>query len=134
MSSGLTSITIPNTVTSIGASAFRSCKSLLSVTLPNAITAISSQTFQSSKITSITIPASVTSIANAAFYECTSLQEMIFEGTTPPTLGNNTNCIGSTAYSFPIYVPDAAVNTYKTSGNFVAYASRIKGISERQTT
>ena len=38
--SSLTSVTIPNSVTSIGSGAFRGCESLTSVTIPNSVTSI----------------------------------------------------------------------------------------------
>ncbi len=59
---------------------------------------------------------------------------MIFEGTTPPTLSGGLP-LGNTNYTFPFYVQDAAVDTYKgsTFANFTGYANRVKGISERPT-
>ncbi|MBR2352705.1 MAG: leucine-rich repeat protein, partial [Alistipes sp.] len=68
----LTSVTIGNSVTSIGDSAFYGCTSLASVTIPDSVTKIGEYAFyECSSLTSITIPNSVTSIGNYAFYECT---------------------------------------------------------------
>ena len=73
----LTSITIPNSVTSIGESAFSNCTSLTSITIPSAVTSIgNSAFFYCSFLKSITIPNSVTSIGNEAFAHCTSLQSI----------------------------------------------------------
>ena len=70
----LTSITIPNSVTSIGGGVFRSCTRLANITIPNSVTSIYLETFCScSSLTSIIIPDSVTSIGNNAFYGCTNL-------------------------------------------------------------
>ena len=70
----LTSITIPNSVTSIGGGVFRSCTRLANITIPNSVTSIYLETFCScSSLTSIIIPDSVTSIGNKAFYGCTNL-------------------------------------------------------------
>ncbi|MBR3974411.1 MAG: leucine-rich repeat protein, partial [Clostridia bacterium] len=70
----LTSITIPNSVTSIGRSAFKGCTSLTSITIPNSVTSIGSSAFEGcTSLTSITIPNSVTSIGYHAFAGCTSL-------------------------------------------------------------
>ena len=67
--SSLTSITIPDSVTSIGSSAFSGCSSLTSITIPDSVTSIGSSAFSGcSSLTSITIPDSVTSIGNNAFY------------------------------------------------------------------
>ena len=69
--SGLTSITIPNSVTSIGDGAFFYCYRLTSFTIPNSVTSIGDLAFYYCyRLTSITIPNSVTSIGNEAFYDC----------------------------------------------------------------
>jgi len=71
---GLTAITIPNGVTNIDGSAFSGCTSLTSVTIPNSVTSIGDFVLaDSSSLTSVTIPSSVTSIGDFAFYKCTSL-------------------------------------------------------------
>ena len=73
----LTSVTIPNSVTSIGASAFSGCSGLTSVTIPANVTSIGAYAFGGcSGLTSVTIPSSVTSIGEAAFSGCSSLEEM----------------------------------------------------------
>ncbi|QFQ11921.1 hypothetical protein C7Y71_002145 [Pseudoprevotella muciniphila] len=72
--SGLTSITIPNSVTSIGNHAFNDCSNLTSVTIPNSVTSIGDEAFYNcSGLTSVAIPNSVTSIGSNAFYNCTGL-------------------------------------------------------------
>ena len=72
--SGLTSITIPNGVTSIGNYTFLGCSGLTSITIPNGVTSIGNYTFQGcSGLTSITIPYGVTSIGEWAFSDCSSL-------------------------------------------------------------
>ena len=60
-------------LTSIGASAFGGCTKLKSVTLPSTLTTIGANAFDCSGLTSITIPASVTTIGNAAFQNCNSM-------------------------------------------------------------
>ena len=70
----ITSIEIPDSVTSIGYDAFYNCKSLKSIVLPNSVTSIASEAFYGcSSLTSIEIPDSVTSIGSYAFYNCSSL-------------------------------------------------------------
>ena len=95
----LTSITMPNTITSIGDSAFGNCSELTSVTISNSVTNIASYAFSGCKCkiiwdnptitiigtyafsgyqgTSITIPDSVTSISDYAFNDCSSLTSII---------------------------------------------------------
>jgi hypothetical protein len=71
---GLTSVTIPSSVTSIGYDAFAGCTGLTSVTIPNSVTSIPSYAFEDcTGLTSVTIGTSVTSIGDYAFYGCTSL-------------------------------------------------------------
>ena len=63
--------TIPNSVTSIGGSAFFGCSSLTSVTIPNSVTSIDNGAFYNcSGLTSVNIPNSITSIGYNAFEGC----------------------------------------------------------------
>ena len=89
--SSLTSLTIPNSVTSIGSSAFSDCSSLTSITIPNSVTSIGSSAFSDcSSLTSITIPNSVTTVGDYAFYKCSSL--------TSITIPNSITSIGWRAF------------------------------------
>ena len=89
--SSLTSLTIPNSVTSIGESAFRGCSSLASITIPNSVTSIRERAFYDcSSLTSITIPNSVTSIGECAFWYCYAL--------TSITIPNSVTSIGYGAF------------------------------------
>lgn len=86
----LTSITIPDGVTSIGDQAFYDCSKLTSVTIGNSVTSIGDDAFYGCKgLTSITIPDSVTSIDNYAFYGCDNLQYSDYNG--GKYLGNDKN-------------------------------------------
>ena len=69
--SSLTSIEIPNSVTTIGYDAFDGCSGLTSITIPNSVTIIEESAFRGcSGLTSVTIPNSVTSIGSDAFSGC----------------------------------------------------------------
>ena len=73
---GLSSVIIPNSVTSIGRAAFYGCTGLLSVTIPNSVTSIGVGVFEGcTRLTSVTIPNSVTSIGGSAF-SCTGLSSV----------------------------------------------------------
>lgn len=78
------SITIPDSVTSIGISAFSGCRSLISITLSNQLTNIARSAFDNCvNLKDITIPNSVTEIGPSVFFNCTSLVNInIPEGIT----------------------------------------------------
>ena len=84
-------ITIPDSMTSIGSSAFNGCSGLTNVTIGNGVTSIGNYAFYGcTGLTSITIPDSVTSIGNYAFSKCTGL--------TSVTIGNSVTSIGYEAF------------------------------------
>ena len=77
---GLTSITLPDSVTEIGMSAFSGCTGLTSITIPDSVTSIGWGAFNGcTGLTSITIPDSVTSIGDAFSY-CSSLKDVYYNG------------------------------------------------------
>ena len=72
-----TTITIPDSVTSLGISVFDYCSCLTEITLPDSITQIPGGTFMGcTNLTSVHIPESVTSIGERAFWNCTSLKQI----------------------------------------------------------
>jgi hypothetical protein len=81
--------TIPNSVTSIGNSAFR-YSSLKGVTIPANVSNIGEHAFAESSITSITIPNSINTIRNSTFDGCNDL--------TSVTLPNSVTSIGEHAF------------------------------------
>ena len=89
--SGLTSVTIGNSVTSIGSGVFNGCTGLMSITIPNSVTSIGNYTFSGcSGLTSVTIPDSVTSIGDYAFRGCSGL--------TSVTIPDSVTSIGDYAF------------------------------------
>ena len=85
-------VKIPDSVTSIGAYAFRMCRSLTTLEIPDSVTSIGDYAFSDcTSLTSITIPDSVTSIGNCAFQDCTSLTNI--------EIPNSITSIGSRAFS-----------------------------------
>jgi len=79
----LISVTIPNSVTSIGDNAFMGC-GLTNVTIGSSVTSIGIGAFVNcKKLVSVTIPASITSIKHDAFRGCTSLTRVYFLGNAP---------------------------------------------------
>lgn len=100
---GLTSITIPNTVTNIGSRAFWGCSGLTSITIPNSVTSIGEWAFWSCEsLTNIAIPNSVTSIGNSAFENCSSLTSItIPNGVTEIGQGMFSGCRSLTSITIP---------------------------------
>ena len=108
------SVTIPQSVTSIGDSAFAGCHNLDSLTINDAATSIGRRAFAECPLTTtlelgenittignsafydcrglknVTIPQSVTSIGDSAFGECSSLETL--------SLGENIKTIGDSAF------------------------------------
>ena len=91
--SGLTSVTIGSGVTRIGDYAFTGCTRLASITIPSGVTNIDYCAFQNCRsLTSVTIPDSVTSIGSSAFNNCSGL--------TSVTIGNGVENIDYLAFGY----------------------------------
>ena len=89
----ITSVSLPDSLTSIRSFAFSGCSSLTSVTIPNSVTSIGSYAFSiCSSLTSVTIGNSVESIGVYAFYDCSSL--------TSITIPNRVTSIGGWAFAY----------------------------------
>ncbi|MDD6937430.1 MAG: leucine-rich repeat domain-containing protein [Clostridiales bacterium] len=104
----LSSITIPDSVTSIGTYAFSYCSSLSSITIPDGVTSIGNNAFYNCySLSSITIPDGVTSIGSGAFSYCYSLSSI--------TIPYGVTSIGNNAFSYcsslsSITIPDGVIS------------------------
>lgn len=87
----ITSITLPDAMTSVGDYAFYNCESITSIDLPSSLTSIGDYAFYDcDALTSIVIPNKVTTIGSWAFYDCYEL--------TSVTLGSSVATIGDYAF------------------------------------
>ena len=144
-----TSFTIPESVTSIGESAFYYCAKLASVTIPNGVTSIGDYAFydcynltnitfgdnsalisigecafyECTSLTSVTIGSSVTSIGVFAFYFCTSLMSVTSLNTTPPTIEGST----FSDYSATLYAASTDYATAEYWENFTNIVYNTSG-------
>ena len=101
---GLTSVTIPNSVTNIGGTAFAGCTSLTEVTIPNSVTSVGNMAFVScSGLTEITIPSNVTSIGQNAFASCSNLSKITSHIMVAPNVQSAT--FGGVSNGGTLYVP-----------------------------
>ena len=84
---GLTSITLGNNVSIIGQEAFKLCKNLTNVIIPDSVTSIGNYAFMAdSSLQTVTIGKGVTSIGKQAFEQCIQLDTIYMMPLTPPTL------------------------------------------------
>lgn len=102
----------------------------LNTIIPNTITSIGNSAFSYRGITSMTIPDSVEYIASYAFLGCTALTSVTVLATVPPSIEEEADVFKNTN-NCPIYVPAESVNAYKTATGWSDYAERIQAI---QTT
>ena len=101
--SGLTSLTIPSSVTSIGYYAFKGCSGLTSLTIPSSVISISDYAFSGcSGLTNLTIPSSVISIGRGVFSNCSGLTSLtIPSGVTSIGYHAFEGCSGLTSLTIP---------------------------------
>jgi hypothetical protein len=113
--SGLTSLTIPSGVTSIGYYAFIGCSGLKSLTIPSSVTSIGESAFQGcSGLSSLTIPSSVTSISDFAFYGCSGLTSLTIPSSVT-SIGNYAfdGCSGLTSLTIPSSVTEIGESAFQ---------------------
>ena len=109
---------VPESVTSIGDSAFYGCLSLTSINFPESVTSIGNNAFSGcSSLTSINIPNSVTSIGYGAFKNCKKLAEIKVLSVKAPTTASSafggsdsyyTGCDTNDKGTNRLYVPAGA--------------------------
>ncbi len=114
----------------IGEAWFKDCTKLQGIWLPSTLKVIRAQAFSNCQLLDdVVIPASVITVANEAFAGCTNLKSITFLSSTPAGLGENV--FDNLPEDYVIYVPEAAVETYKAT--WAQYADHIQTISNKHT-
>ncbi len=141
---GLTSITIPHSVTSIGENAFCECSGLTSITIPNSVTNIESFAFlYCSSLTTISIGNGVKSIGENAFAQCSVLTDVYCKA---EELSSTENEESGPLYTYAsafenssieaatLHVPESAINAYKNTEPWSGFGTFVTLSSEEMKT
>jgi hypothetical protein len=122
----LTNVTIGKSVTSIGEFAFGYCTSLPNVTIPNSVTSIGQNAFENcTSLTSVTIPDSVTNIGGAMFQLCSSLASVTIGNSVTTIEVDFTGCTSLTN----VTIPDSVTSIDGAFENCISLASVTIGNS-----
>lgn len=130
---GLSEYSIPDGVTRVGALLFLMCDDLMSITIPNSVTSIGYAAFMGTNIQSVTIPEGVTEVDDSAFAGCQSLMSVYCKPITPPTADipdqfSSWNGFLNNASGRKIYVPTESEAAYKSASGWNEFADDIIGI------
>lgn len=122
---------IPDGTTAIGIGAFYDGDSdfnqLETISIPNSVTSIGEYSFFGNQnITEITLPSTTASIGAGAFLNCTNLTSITILATVPPTLGATGISTGNN--NTKVYVPAQSVLAYQTADVWQYYSQMIEPI------
>ena len=115
-------------VTNIFANQFKSATNLSSIIIPNSVTSIGTSAFSGSGLESVVIGEGVEYIDDYAFNNCYNLVEIYFKSVTPPSI-DTADTFGTFKYntSKKMYVPMASVSAYTSAKNWSTFKDNIVG-------
>ena len=110
----------------VNAGVFENCVSITSLTLPEGLTSIGPNAFKNCKFFEITIPESVVSIGAEAFNGCSRLRSVTVLPPVPPEMedtyiGDNANVM---------YVPSSSMEAYRTARNWSEWKSKYRTLDD----
>lgn len=121
----ISSISIPSTVTTIGNEALYHCSNLTSVSIPDAVTTLGYEAFANcTLLTNVSLGSSIMTIGDYAFSYCPALTKMTLKSETPPTIGDY---IFSNSSAPTCYIPCGTLSAYQSS----AWATLVASIEEQ---
>ena len=127
--SAITSVTMSDSIKSIGNAAFQKCSSMKSVSISdNAITIGGGAFRECRSLTEVTIPASVESIGPNAFTNCTGITKVICKGSIPPDVGTGSPWAfdNSTCTSATLFVPKGSKSAYQNHNLWGTFTNIIE--------
>lgn len=131
--SGIKSLSLPNSIITIGEMAFYNCSSLTGhITLPSSLVTLGNSAFYGTDFSSVTLPSNIATIGSSVF-DNVNMYYAECLATIPPRL-ESADVFGSyngTKYTYPIYVPDEALEDYKLADNWSLYTDRLKPLSQK---
>ena len=127
--SSLTSVTIPNSVKEMEGNTLNGCSSLTSATIGNSVPSIGDYTFKGcSSLTSVTIGNSVSSIEDYAFYGCSGLTEVYCYAEKVPNIRGVNVFKEVPISSATLHVPEVSLSAYQTTVLWSGFGT-IKALS-----
>ena len=122
--SGLTSLTLPEGLSSVGDSVLSDCTGLTSLTLPEELTSVGDAFLSNcTGLTSLTLPEGLTEAGDFFLYDCRGLEELTVLAATPPVLGSE-GAFAGVDNTIPVYVPAGSTDAYAMADGwdyFTAY-------------
>ena len=127
----LTSINIPQGITSIEPYVLQDCQALISVSIPEGVTTIGEHAFRKCySLTKVVIPSSVTEIGNYAFRACSYLKN-VYCYTEDIPLTNSTAFNESPISSATLHVPATSIEEYKRTAPWSGFGT-IVALTEQE--
>lgn len=114
--------------TQIGDYAFAWCKKITSITIPDSVTSISQYAMAYSSLQNVVIGSGITNMSISLFNNCQALKKIKILAITPPKIQSST--FQGTPSTCIYEVPAASVEAYKAATNWSNYANQIVASEE----